>query len=150
MNAMHDDPSPIEPSPSMHWCATYGIADIHNALATMSADEIDRLPFGVIKTERKGTVLFYHETEGRLAGFDPAKVVARNFFRDIAPCTNRPEFVGRFLERVKAGRFDVTFRYEFSFPSKPAMVTVQMRNSYFDDTVWLLIDWAIREASVSC
>ena len=126
----------------MRWSASYGIADPSNALATMAADEIDRLPFGAIKVDRKGTILLYNATEGRLAGFDPAKVVGRNFFRDIAPCTNRPEFIGRFLQGVETGRFDVTFRYAFRFPSGPVMVTVHFRNSLFDDTVWILIDWS--------
>jgi hypothetical protein len=53
-----------------------------------------------------------------------------------------PEFLGRFVEGVKAGKFDVTFRLEFIFPTKPAMVTVHLRNSYFDDAVWILIDWS--------
>jgi hypothetical protein len=41
-------------------------------LRTMSADEIDWLPFGVIKVDQQGTTLSYNDTEGRLAGFDPA------------------------------------------------------------------------------
>jgi photoactive yellow protein len=141
MNPKHDDIPPIEPAHRFRWAATYGVTDIHNALAAMSAEEVDRLPFGVIKVDRKGTILFYNATEGRLAGFDPSKVVGHNFFRDIAPCTNRPEFLGRFLDGVQAGRFDVTFRYDFSFPIQPAAVTVQMRSSYFDDSIWILIDW---------
>jgi photoactive yellow protein len=124
------------------WSATYDIADMNNAISTMSAEEIDWLPFGVIKVDRKGTILLYNAAEGRQAGFDPAKVIGRNFFRDIAPCTNRPEFIGRFLEGVKTGRFDVTFGYEFGFPTRPAMVTVHLRNSLFDDAVWILIDWS--------
>ena len=111
-----------------------------------SVEEIDRLPFGVIKVDRKGTILFYNDTEGRLAGFAPANVVGRNFFRDIAPCTNRPEFLGRFLHGVKTGRFDVTFRYLFAFRSREAVVRVTFRNSYFDDAVWILIDWSVAAA----
>jgi photoactive yellow protein len=126
----------------LRWSTTYDIADMNNALATMSAEEIDWLPFGVIKVDRKGTILLYNAAEGRQAGFDPARVVGRNFFRDIAPCTNRQEFIGRFLDCVRTGRFDITFRYQFSFPTQPVTVTVHLRNSLFDDAVWILIDWS--------
>jgi photoactive yellow protein len=142
MNGKHGDHAPIGPSDTLRWSRTYDIADMNNALSTMSADEIDWLPFGVIKVDRKGTILLYNAAERRHAGFDSAKVVGRNFFRDIAPCTNRPEFIGRFLEGVRTGRFDVTFRYQFSFPTQPVTVTVHLRNSLFDDAVWILIDWS--------
>ncbi len=142
---MQDKTPAPPPAPTVTWSDTYGVRDVRNALATMPAAEIDRLPFGVIKVDRKGTILLYNATEGRLAGFDPASVVGRNFFRDIAPCTNRPEFLGRFLQGVKAGRFDVTFRYVFRLRGVPIAVTVNLRSSYFDEAVWILVDWTPEE-----
>jgi photoactive yellow protein len=147
VDTKRDDPhssgqAPAGPQRPKAWSAIYGVGDMQNALATMSAEEINALPFGVIKVDRKGTILVYNAIEGRLAGFDSTKVIGRNFFRDIAPCTNRPEFLGRFVEGVKTGRFDVTFRYKFIFPAQPVIVTVHLRNSLFDDTVWILIDWS--------
>ena len=126
---------------AIQWTALYDADDVRNALATMPASDIDRLPFGVIKVDRKSTVLLYNEAEGRFAGCSPATVIGRNFFRDIAPCTNRREFLGRFLEGVKTGRFDVTFQYVFRLRGLSVTVTVHFRNSYFDDAVWILVDW---------
>jgi photoactive yellow protein len=66
----------------------------------MSAQELDALPFGAIRLDRDGTILSYNMTESKLTGRDPKRVVGRNFFRDVAPCTNVQSFAGRFREGV--------------------------------------------------
>jgi len=117
----------------------YDPLDIDNALSRMAAEEIDRLPFGVIKVDRKGKILLYNAAEGLISGRDPARVVGRNFFREIAPCTNRAEFLGRFVEGLKSGKLDTQFKYLFDFRMKPTMVSVHLRSSYHDDNVWIVI-----------
>jgi hypothetical protein len=46
MNGKHGDHAPIGPLDTLRRSATYGIADMNNALVTMSADEIDRRSAG--------------------------------------------------------------------------------------------------------
>lgn len=119
---------------------TYVDKDIDNALSQMTAQEIDHLPFGVIKVNGKGTILEFNAKEAQLTNLDPKKIIGRNFFRDIAPCTNRREFLGRFIEGTKSGRLDVTFNYLFDFRMKPRRVKVHLKKSYFDDNYWILVE----------
>lgn len=118
----------------------YGAADIDNVLARLSPEQLDELPFGAIKVDRRGTILLYNKAESLISGRDPQRVIGKNFFRDIAPCTNRPEFLGRFVAGLLSGKLDVRFEYFFDFKMAPAKVSVHLRRSYFDDTVWILVE----------
>ena len=86
-------------------------------LSRLSAGEIDALPFGYIALAPDGTVRKYNRYEADLARKDPAQVLGKNFFREVAPCTQVQEFEGRFRE-FAAGRTPeptLSFDFEFAF-----------------------------------
>ncbi len=86
-------------------------------LDQMSDAALDELAFGVICLDAEGTILRYNAAEARMARLDRANVVGVSFFGLIAPCTDTPEFHGRFDDFV-AGRTDapvVRFEYVFDF-----------------------------------
>ena len=93
-------------------------------MASMSREELDRLPVGAIRLDRDGTILEYNAAEARLAQRDPADVIGRNFFTEVAPCTNVQEFAGRFREDVGSDRPTVAFPYVFRFPERDVTVMV--------------------------
>lgn len=76
--------------------------------------ELDTLPYGLIVLDTDGNVLFYNETESKLAGYDREQVTGRNFFEDVAPCTRVKEFQGRFEDFVAGELGRVTF-FDFAF-----------------------------------
>jgi photoactive yellow protein len=119
--------------------ASFGQKDIDDILSALAPDELDALPFGVIKVDQKGTILIYNAAEASLAGLDPKAVVGLNFFRDIAPCTASSAFLGRFVEGVREGKLDATFEYLFAFPGRPTLVTIRLRRSYHDPNIWIFV-----------
>lgn len=80
----------------------------------VSEDQLDQLPYGLVVLDRDGRVLLYNETESRLTGFARSRVIGRNFFREVAPCTAVKEFEGVFREFV-AGRHGRTTFFDFAF-----------------------------------
>ena len=85
-------------------------------LSALSTAEIDALPFGYIALAPDGTIRKYNRYEADLARTDPSRVLGRNFFRDVAPCTQVREFEGRFREFVdSAGEPTLSFDFEFAF-----------------------------------
>jgi len=86
-------------------------------LSALSAAEIDALPFGYIALAADGTIRKYNRYEADLARKDPQEVLGRNFFREVAPCTQVQEFEGRFRELVAGGGSEaaLTFDFEFGF-----------------------------------
>jgi len=110
----------------------------------MSVQELDALPFGAIRLDRDGNILTYNMTESKLTGRDPKRVVGRNFFRDVAPCTNVQAFAGRFREGVAKKEMHAIFPYRFDFEMAPRDVTVTLFYSKQTDTAWVFV----REAEV--
>ena len=94
-------------------------------LADLSPAEVDILPFGAIRIARDGTILTYNQYEARLSRLDAARVVGKNFFRDIAPCTAVKAFEGRMHEFITSkNQVSTTFDYFFSFAHDAVNVTI--------------------------
>ncbi len=113
--------------------------DLYQKVDGMSADELDALPQGAVQLDRDGKILQYNATEARLAKMTKASVVGKNFFTEVAPCTDVKEFCGRFLEGVRRKELHETFRYHFSFKVDPVDVSVTLFYSGRTDTVWVFI-----------
>lgn len=110
----------------------------------MAAEELDALPFGAIRLDRDGNILSYNMTESKLTGRDPKRVIGRNFFREVAPCTNVQAFAGRFREGIAKKEMHAIFPYRFDFQMAPRDVTVTLFYSQQTDTAWVFV----READV--
>lgn len=109
------------------------------SITRMSEHELDALPFGAIKLDKTGKILSYNMTESKLTGRDPRRVIGRNFFTDVAPCTNVQSFAGRFREGVAKGDMHVIFPYRFDFEMAPRDVSVTLFYSKNTDTAWVFV-----------
>jgi photoactive yellow protein len=75
----------------------------------LSPQQLDALPFGVVRLDAEGLVTFYSRTEGEQSGFRDRRAIGRQFFTQIAPCLSTPERLRRIEEARRAGTLDVTF-----------------------------------------
>jgi photoactive yellow protein len=57
---------------------------------------------------------------------DPDDVMGRNFFTQVAPCTNNRLFRGRFKKGVRRGELDETFTYTYTYKMRPTLVDVHL------------------------
>ena len=117
----------------------FGQEDIDNALQKMSDEDLDGLAFGAIKLDGKGTILQYNAAEGAITGRDPGEVVGKNFFTEVAPCTNQPDFQGRFQKGVDSGELNDLFEYTFDYKMAPTKVKVHMKKAITDDSYWVFV-----------
>jgi photoactive yellow protein len=106
---------------------------------SISEKELDSLAYGVIQLNAEGTVLRYNAHEAGLSGLAKQKVVGKNFFKQVAPCTDMKDFYGRFQEGIAAGELHCTFRFHFAFKENPRDVTVTLFYNNRDETVWVLV-----------
>jgi photoactive yellow protein len=97
----------------------------------------DDLPFGLVKLDLNGTILEYNMAEAELTGFRPEEVIGRNFFLDVATCTQTPEFYGKFREGVDKGLVNVQFDYMFDTNMVPT--TVRVRMAQLGNFVWMTV-----------
>lgn len=117
----------------------FGSEDIENTLASMSGKQLDGLAFGAIQLDGNGKILSYNAAEGDITGRDPKSVIGRNFFSDVAPCTNSREFSGRFREGVQNDNLNTLFEYVFDYEMKPTKVKVHMKKAISGDTYWIFV-----------
>lgn len=117
----------------------FGRDDIENTLSKMKSSDIDKLAFGAVELDAKGTILKYNAVEGAITGRDPKATIGKNFFKEVAPCTNTPRFKGEFDKGIATGNLNVMFEYTFDYEMKPTKVKVHMKKSLTGDSFWVFV-----------
>lgn len=117
----------------------FGSDDIENSLANMDDKKLDELAFGAIQLDKDGKILQYNSAEGGITGRDPKSVIGKNFFKEVAPCTQGKEFEGRFKEGVQKGDLNAMFEYVFDYQMQPTKVKVHMKKAISGDTYWVFV-----------
>jgi photoactive yellow protein len=102
-------------------------------------EQLDQLPFGAIRLDRNGNILSFNRAEVEITGRKKERVVGKNFFTEVAPCTNVQEFAGRFREGVKVGKLHTVFPYVFDFEMEPRQVWVTLFYSNETDSAWVFV-----------
>lgn len=111
--------------------------DLAGDIERLDHKDIDALPFGVIRLDDAGTILFLSETERREAGFDQAPL-GQNMF-EISSCFGSDEFRGRIRQAEEAGPVDL----EIAWPGDRTDPTRELRiriQSARPDGLWLFIE----------
>ena len=113
--------------------------DIENKLSQMGDKELDNLAFGAIQLDKSGKILSYNAAEGDITGRKPDDVLGKNFFTEVAPCTNSDEFYGRFKKGVQSENLNDLFEYVFDYKMKPTKVKVHMKKALTGDSYWVFV-----------
>lgn len=108
-------------------------------LTHLTRDDVDTLDYGAVKVDNEGKILLYNRYESELAGVAPSSAEGKNFFKEIAPCTNNKLFYGKFQKGVDAGELNLAFNYTFTYKMKPTNVSVQMVKSDGEDGNWIFV-----------
>lgn len=118
---------------------SFGKTDIENVLSRLNPSQFNQLAFGAVEVDASGKILKYNATEGAITGRDPKAVLGRNFFRDVAPCTNRPTFKGVFDAGVQSGTLNTIFEYVFDNQMTATKVKVHMKRALSGETFWIFV-----------
>ena len=116
-----------------------GKTDIDNVLSKLAEKDLNKLAFGAIELDANGTILKYNAVEGAITGRDPASVIGKNFFRDVAPCTATPKFKGVFDAGVKNNDLNTMFEYVFDHQMTPTKVKVHMKKAISKNSFWVFV-----------
>ena len=126
-------------SPNVH-AKEYRMLEGTN-LFELGEEELDELPFGLISVDRDGTIEQYNAYESRLARLSKERVIGRNFFRDVAPCTAVQAFMGRFNAFVDLeGDASESIDYVFPFTFGKQYVNITFVRSGKDRRIKILIN----------
>lgn len=112
--------------------------DLARAVETLTAVEIDALPFGAVRLDRDGRVVLYSEAEARLSGFGSRPRIGLAFFTEIAPCMNTEQFRGRAEKAIAAGTLNVEFTHIGDFDDRDRELTVKIQSAA-DGGLWIFL-----------
>jgi photoactive yellow protein len=111
------------------------------ALARAPVADLESTPFGAILVDRSGTIERYNAYEAELAQLAPERVIGKNFFHHVAPCTAVSAFEGRFLEFLELDDpVSDSFAYFFPFAHGDASVLVTFVKREASESVLIVIE----------
>lgn len=116
----------------------FGSADLDNILAR-EPQRAEYLPFGAVLLDRNGTIVKYNKAEGGIANRNPADVIGKNFFNEIAPCAKGKRFHGEFLRFHQTGQINVMFDYKFGYKGANVGVKIHMKSQPDGQLCWLFV-----------
>lgn len=102
-------------------------------VAALDASGLDALPYGVVRLDPANRVISYNRVEADIARRPPTAVMGRNFFEEVAPCTNVRELAGWF-ERVRSEGVNASDKLEFVFEFSFGRQLVDIRLLYEAET----------------
>lgn len=117
----------------------FGDPQLAGKIDAMSQQELDDLPFGVLKLDAQGRIVGYNRIEAEIAEVDFAKQINHNFFTEIAPCMDNPFFRGRFEEGIQAGGLALDFEFETDMDPRAEHIRVRMLTSRVPQQYWVVI-----------
>ena len=112
-------------------------SDVLATLINADEDRLNELPFGVVKMDLNGTVLEYNDTEAKLSGLSHENVIGRNFFTQVAPCTNNFMVAERYHQNEA---LDEIIDYVFTYRMRPTEVRLRMLKDANQATQFLLVE----------
>jgi photoactive yellow protein len=110
-----------------------------DALAQLTRTQADAQAFGVVRVTDEGVVTLYNRWESELAGVAVSAAEGRNFFSQVAPCTNNRLVFGKFKDGVQKGHLDAEFNYTFTYKMKPTNVALRLFRHAPSATNWVFV-----------
>jgi photoactive yellow protein len=91
------------------------------------------------RMQADGVIELYNKYEAELAGVAPTAAEGKNFFTQVAPCTNNRLFFGRFKDGIAAGALNVALPYTFTYKMKPTNVVIHLYHDAASKTNWVFV-----------
>jgi photoactive yellow protein len=114
-------------------------SDLLAAADSMTVEELDQLPYGMIQLDTTGRILKFNAVESRLASLPQQQQIGKHFFTEVAPCTKVQQFYGCFKDGVLREDLDTSFQFHFAFKQNPRDVTVRLFYSRRTKSVWVMV-----------
>ena len=111
--------------------------NLASTIEQLPQEAVHALPFGAIRLDQQGQVVFYSDAERRLSGYKD-DAIGRSFFAEVAPCMDNPDFRGRMDSALRAGKLDVTLTHIGDFDNATKVLDVRVQSAT-DGGCWIFM-----------
>jgi photoactive yellow protein len=108
------------------------------AIERLTEEQVDQLPFGVVRLDLDHTVKVFSGPECRLSGWGDRPRLGRKFFTEIAPCMGTPRFLGLIEHALATGALDLEFTHIGDFSDRERELTVRVQSAT-DGGYWIFM-----------
>ena len=115
---------------------TFESENLASLLDCEPLDRFDDLPFGLIAMDRQGEVIWYNAFESARAGLNQDRVLGRNFFETVGPCTNNYLIAQRYVDEEQ---LDAFLDFVFTLRMAPTPVRLRMMATAGSDRQYLAV-----------
>jgi photoactive yellow protein len=115
---------------------TFNTSKPFETLEPMSQQDMDQLDFGVIRMDRNARIKAYNKFESDLSGKQVEEVLGKDFFQQVAPCTNNFMVAEKYNTEAA---LDEELDYIFTYLMQPTKVKLRMLCSPGQDHQYLLV-----------
>jgi photoactive yellow protein len=112
---------------------------IFKQLSSLTRAQADTADFGIVKVDSTGVIELYNRYESELAGILPKDAEGKNFFTQVAPCTNNRLFYGRFKDGISSGNLNIALPYTFTYKMRPTNVQIHLYHDTASKTSWVFV-----------
>ena len=119
---------------------TFVSSEILSKLGSLSRAEADTAPFGIVQMDNTGKIILYNKWESEFGGVPVATAEGKNFFTEIAPCTNNKLVAGRYRDGLESKSLNVELNYTFTYKMKPTNVTLHLLYDSDSTTSWIFVN----------
>jgi len=116
---------------------SFDAGDLVEQIETLSQDELDHLPFGVILIDHEGTILFYSTTEARQSGYGQ-NPIGQNLFA-ISACMDVDDFRGRIERAMEEGEVDLEFGWVGDYADPDRDLRIRVLSAKGRTGVWIFV-----------
>ncbi|MEM7656538.1 MAG: PAS domain-containing protein [Bacteroidota bacterium] len=120
-------------TPSLQFSGTTTYEQLEQA----SAQELDQADFGIIRLSQGGEVMYYNQYESDLSGVAQSDAVGKQFFTQIAPCTNNFMVAAKYEQPTAI--LDETLPYVFTYNMAPTKVHLRLLAQPAEAHAYLLV-----------
>ncbi len=109
-----------------------------DAVSRLSAEELDALPFGVIRLDSNRRIDGFNDFEAQASALSASRVIGARL-SDIVPCSEVRSFAGAINDGYSRGELDRVLRFVFPHHGSLAVVSVRL---YFDQDLqklWIFV-----------
>ena len=115
--------------------------DLGASLDRLSDAEIDQLSFGVLLVNSQGEVKKYSGVEAEQSGYGHGRSpVGCDFFAELAPCMDTPDFRGRIEAARQKGTVDIEFGHTGDYSDRSRHFRIRVISSWRYDGFWHVHD----------